>query len=401
MSQESVVLTKRIRQTPPASLKEMMKANLLRRFYNNIIADQLEAYINTQDPLFLTTAVSYGRLVRNYDKFSIYMQAYPGKERQALKQLMEQIERVHRFDLNEKNLKAEIEAYLPGVDKTEKEKNRLSNETYVTIYQNNFLLGYPISSVEEDVSLSREILSELTARDLQDWVASWNNDFKNWTFIVQGNEPEYDFPTVDEILKTMQEVREADLQPFDFEVTAVPLIDFEVKGSEIVKEKKIKVLDAEEWTLSNGCKVYYKFTDMDGDFVSLMGESPGGTSLLPAGDLPSASALSSLMMRSGLYKHDVRMMQAILKGSSIRPSIVLGESLEGVTSYCERKDMEMMFQIVYLLFEKPRFDRNDFDKFVYFNKFQYHNSKRTVNDTINDMMMALPDAGISSSAEGG
>lgn len=53
-------------------------------------------------------------------------------------------------------------------------------------------------------------------------MASWNNDFKNWTFIVQGNEPEYDFPTVDEILKTMQEVREADLQPFDFEVTAVP-----------------------------------------------------------------------------------------------------------------------------------------------------------------------------------
>lgn len=58
-----------------------------------------------------------------------------------------------------------------------------------------------------------------------------------------------------------------------------------------MKTKKIKMLDAEEWTLSNGCKVYYKFSDQDGMKVSLLGESAGGQSLLPVEDLPSATGI--------------------------------------------------------------------------------------------------------------
>lgn len=189
--------------------------------------------------------------------------------------MMEEIERIHRFSLTDKELKRQIDAYLPGLEETEKNKDKLPNAAYVTIYQNNFLEGNPISSVEEDISLSREILSELTAKDLQDWVASWYTDDRNWVFVMRGNDPAYDFPSKDEVKQIMENARKADIKPLDFEVTAVPLLDFEVKGGEIVKEKKIKKLDAEEWTLSNGCKVYYKFSDTDGPKVSLMGESPG------------------------------------------------------------------------------------------------------------------------------
>lgn len=389
LTSPDMVLSRRMRRVPPVSLKEMMKNNLIERFYNDIVVGQLDAYINTQNPLFLLTAVDYGRLVRNYNRWRIYVQAYPHKEREALTQLMEEIERIHRFSLTDKELKRQIDAYLPGLEETEKNKDKLPNAAYVTIYQNNFLEGNPISSVEEDISLSREILSELTAKDLQDWVASWYTDDRNWVFVMRGNDPAYDFPSKDEVKQIMENARKADIKPLDFEVTAVPLLDFEVKGGEIVKEKKIKKLDAEEWTLSNGCKVYYKFSDTDGPKVSLMGESPGGKSLLPAEDLPSASALSSLMMRSGLYKHDVRMMQAILKGHQIRPDIRLGEASEGVSGYCDNNETEMLFQIIYLLFEKPRFDRNDFDKFVYLNKMDYENTPRTAEDTISEAMTKL------------
>ncbi|KIO45488.1 M16 family metallopeptidase [Sanguibacteroides justesenii] len=389
LTASEMVLSRRIRKTPPASLKEMMKYNLIEKFYNDIVVEQLDAYINTQNPLFLLTSVDYGRLVRNYSRWKIYLQAYPRKERQALKQLMEEIERIHRFSLTDKELKKQIDAYLPGLEETEKNKDKLPNAAYVAIYQNNFLEGNPVTSVEEDIALSREILSELTAKDLQDWVASWYTDDRNWVFVMQGNDPAYDFPGKDEIRQIIQDARKADVKPLDFEVKAVPLMDFEVKGGEIVKEKKIKKLDAEEWTLSNGCKVYYKFSDTDGPKVSLMGESPGGESLIPAEDLPSASALSSLLMRSGLYKHDVRMMRAILKGHQIRPDIHLGETSEGVSGYCDNNEAEMLFQIVYLLFEKPRFNRDDFDKFVYLSKMDYENAPRTVNDTINEAMTRL------------
>ncbi len=389
MTEASMTLLKRVKQNSPASLKEMMKQNLINRFYNQIMEKYLRKYVETQNPSFLETMVGFGGLVRNYDRWNIYIQAYPHKERQALKELMEEIERIHQYAINDKEVKEQVNAYLSGLDETEKNKDKFPNEVYVQMYQNNFLEGKPLTSIEEDTALSREILSGLTTKDVQDWIASWNSDSKNWVFIMQGNDPDYDFPTQEEILNIMQEARHKKLSSHAEEVKAVPLIDFEIKSGSIVKTKKIKMLDAEEWTLSNGCKVYYKFSDQDGMKVSLLGESAGGQSLLPVEDLPSATALSTLIMYSGLYKHNTEMMQAILKGHHIMPNITLGETFEGVSGVCDNNETEMLFQIIYLFFEHPRFDRNDFDKYVYMNKLQVENTPRTVNDTISEQMQQL------------
>ena len=389
MTEASMTLLKRVKQNSPASLKEMMKQNLINRFYNQIMEKYLRKYVETQNPSFLETMVGFGGLVRNYDRWNIYIQAYPHKERQALKELMEEIERIHQYAINDKEVKEQVNAYLSGLDETEKNKDKFPNEVYVQMYQNNFLEGKPLTSIEEDIALSREILSGLTTKDVQDWIASWNSDSKNWVFIMQGNDPDYDFPTQEEILNIMQEARHKKLSSHAEEVKAVPLIDFEIKSGSIVKTKKIKMLDAEEWTLSNGCKVYYKFSDQDGMKVSLLGESAGGQSLLPVEDLPSATALSTLIMYSGLYKHNTEMMQAILKGHHIMPNITLGETFEGVSGVCDNNETEMLFQIIYLFFEHPRFDRNDFDKYVYMNKLQVENTPRTVNDTISEQMQQL------------
>lgn len=389
MTEASMTLLKRVKQNPPASLKKMMKQNLINRFYNQIMEKYLRKYVETQNPSFLETMVGFGGLVRNYDRWNIYIQAYPHKERQALKELMEEIERIHQYAINDKEVKEQVNAYLSGLDETEKNKDKFPNEVYVQMYQNNFLEGKPLTSIEEDIALSREILSGFTTKDVQDWIASWNSDSKNWVFIMQGNDPDYDFPTQEEILNIMQEARHKKLSSHAEEVKAVPLIDFEIKSGSIVKTKKIKMLDAEEWTLSNGCKVYYKFSDQDGMKVSLLGESAGGQSLLPVEDLPSATALSTLIMYSGLYKHNTEMMQAILKGHHIMPNITLGETFEGVSGVCDNNETEMLFQIIYLFFEHPRFDRNDFDKYVYMNKLQVENTPRTVNDTISEQMQQL------------
>lgn len=389
VAKNAVTLVQRIRQKPFTSVKEMVKNNILNLFYNKIVSKQLSAYLNTQDPAFYGAMADYGNLVRNYDSRTIHMEAFPGREREGLKQLLEQMQRIHRFALDEKALKDQIEAYLPGLAETEQYKDELDNDVYVQIYRNNFLLGKPITSIDEDIALSREILAELTPKDLQDWVAAWDGSDKNWVFMMQSNDPAYDFPTQEEITAIMHEARNADLQPLDFSVKKVPLMDFEVKGGEIVKEKKIKALDGEEWTLSNGCRVYYKFSDTEGARVSLLGESPGGTSLLPAEDLPSAQALSDLIMASGLYKHDMRTMEEILKGHLMNINVSLGNEFEGLSGVCDNVDAEMMFQLLYLFLEKPRLTREDFDKYIYLKKMELATTPRTVNDTINEAIRKL------------
>lgn len=388
-TEPAMVLTKRVKETVPTTAKEMMKENLIRQFYNQILQKYLQAYNDTRDPAFLLTSVDYGSLVRNYSRFRIYIEAYPHKEKEALREILEVIENVNRFGLNKQELKVQIDEYMKGVRATEEQKDKVPNDVFVQIYQNNFLEGKPITTIEEDISLSREILEELTPKDLQDWVASWYDSEDNWVFIMRGNDEKYEFPASGEIMAIIQQVKKEKLQPLDFTIQAVPLLDFTVEGGKIVREKKIKLLDAEVWTLSNGCKVYYKYSDTDGPEVSLTGKGPGGKAMLAEKDLPSATALTGLMLHAGLYKHDRRMLEEIMKGHTVMAGISLGNSDEGVRGICEKQDAAMMFQLIWLILEKPRFDRDDFDKYVYLQKMRYDTTPLTANDTISEMLQKL------------
>lgn len=384
----SILLIKRHRLAPPASLDEMMRDNLLRKFYTDIIRKYLTLYINEDSPDFIQTMVSVHKLVRNYQALNIMVNPYPGKEREALKELLEELERIRRFAFTQKELQEHINLYLEGLKETEKIQDHLSNDVYVQLYQNNFLEKNPVTTIAEDIALSRKILATLSIEDMKQWMARWDSDH-NWVFMMQGNDPDYNFPTSKEISVLLKEVRQAELKPTNREIEAVPLMDFEVNGGRIIKTSALKKFDAEKWVLSNGTTVYFKQVIENKDMISLTGESAGGISLLEAGDLPSASAMRSLMMKSGVYKHSARMLEEIMKNHKIDFNLRLTETGEQLRSGCDSADVETMFQLIYLAIEKPRFDRKDFNEFVYQSKTQFENTPRTVADSIDEVIQSL------------
>lgn len=384
----SILLIKRHRLVPPASLDELIRDNLLRKFYTDIIRKYLTIYIDEDSPNFVQTMVSVGKLVRNYQALRIMVNPYPGKEREALKELLEELERIRRFAFTPQELKEQINLYLEGLKETEKMQDHLSNDVYVQLYQNNFLEKNPVTTIAEDIALSRKILATLTTEDMKQWMTRWEGD-GNWVFIMQGNDPAYDFPTRKEIATLIKEVHTAELSPTDRKIEAVPLMDFEITGGKVIKNTGIKKFGAEKWVLSNGCTIYFKQVVENKDKISLTGESAGGISLLEAEDLPSASAMTSLMLKSGVYKHSHRMLDEIMKNHKIDLKLRLTETGEQLRSGCDSADVEMMFQLIYLILEKPRFDRKDFDEFVYQSKMQYENTPRTVMDSIDKVIEAL------------
>lgn len=384
----SIFLIKRHRLTQPIALDDLMRDNLLRKFYTDIIRKYLSLYINEESTDFTQTMVSVRKLVRNYQALNIIVNPYPGKEKEALKELLEELERIRRFAFTQKELEEHINRYLEGLKETEKKQDYLPNDVYVQLYQNNFLEKNPVTTIAEDIALSRKILATLSIDDMKQWMSRWDGDH-NWVFMMQGNNPDYDFPTREEIISMMKEVRTAELKHAGREIEAVPLMDFEVSGGKIIKTTQLKKFDAEKWVLSNGCTVYFKQVIENKDMISLTGESAGGSSLLAAEDLPSASAMTSLMLKSGVYKLSARMLEEIMKNHKIELNQRLTETGEQLRSGCDSTDVETMFKLIYLVLEKPRFDRKDFDEFVYQSKMHFENTPRTVSDSIDEIIQSL------------
>ncbi|MEG0795767.1 MAG: insulinase family protein [Odoribacter sp.] len=364
----TISVMQRFKEEPPTSLKEMMRTNLVRTFYNNMVSKRLKQYIDIESPAFMGASVNYGKLLRHYNTYNIIIKPFPGKDRKAFRQLMEQLMIINRYGFTPEELAEQVKNYRKQLSETEEFKDKLSNSVYVTIYQNNFLQGNPLTSVEEDIALSKEILDSLSLEDVNRWLKTWQGETKNRLFLLDGNSVDYPYLTKADFLGMIDSIRREDLKPANYELEEVPLLDFEIPKGQIVKTREVKAIGAEEWTLGNGCRVFFKQTDANRGRVSILGESYGGKSLLKAEELPSAEALESLLLRSGLYKHNHRMMEKILKPYNVSINMHLGETTEGVSGSAIVEESELLFQLMWLMFEKPRFDRDDFDKFIVLSK---------------------------------
>ena len=263
---------------------------------------------------------------------------------------------------------------------------------YLKMYQNNFLLGYPISEFAQNIDTTKTLLAGLTAEEFRKWIDRWFDDDRNWIFIMQGNRPDYPFPTEEQISTVIKNACDLTFEKEEGQEESLAtgkLIDFDIQTGKIVKEKVLKAIDAEEWTLSNGAKVYYKYTDHNRGMFNILLGSRGGRSLIPAEDLPSADAMVALFLKSGLYKYGTKELNALTQVHSINLDIFLEETSESMNCTSTAKDAEFAFQFLHLVIEKPRFDKAAFDKYVHVNKLMSVHSRKTTDDTINDVLREL------------
>ena len=134
------------------------------------------------------------------------------------------------------------------------------------------------------------------------------------------------------------------------------LINENLKGSPIVSVKALPEFDAEEWTLGNGAKVVFRKADFEKDNISLNAYSAGGTSLYDIDMLLPARNAISFIGSYGLGDYDAIALKKVLTGKKAGCSVGISSLYETVNGSATPQDFETMMQMLYLRFEKPRFD---------------------------------------------
>lgn len=389
--QNAVVLMKRFRKPEIRTLNEQIKDQLCREFYNRIVGERLNEFIQEEDASFLSAQAGVHDMVRGYEGQNIAVTPLPGMEEEAVRQVLEQLERIHRYAITDGKLKELTDNYRLGLKQSVAMLNRMPNSVYLKIYQDNFLLGYPLADVAAKLDATWYLLDSIDSRAVHAWLDRWNAGDLNRVYAVQGNNPDYPFPDCESLTRLIREARSTSPEPYAQAVsdTLPPLMDFVPAAGAIVRTKALKPLGAEEWTLGNGARVYYKYTDYESGEFNLLAGSRGGCSLLPAEDLPSADALNTLFLQYGLYKYPARQLNAIMRGHNIDININLGERSESINCSSTRDDAEIAFQFFYLTVVHPRFSRPDFDKYVRANKIRHAYAKPTTEDSIASLMREL------------
>ena len=67
---------------------------------------------------------------------------------------------------------------------------RMPNSVYLKVYQDHFLLGYPLAEVAEKLDAAWHLLDSIDSRAVHAWLDRWNAGDLNRIYAVQGNNPD-------------------------------------------------------------------------------------------------------------------------------------------------------------------------------------------------------------------
>ena len=175
--------------------------------------------------------------------------------------------------------------------------------------------------------------------------------------VAQGPSEGVKHITKEEAIAVLDKVESSNLEPYKDQVTEASLINEDLKGSKIIATKKLPQFDAEEWTLENGAKVVFRKADYEKDQVQVSSYSKGGTSLYGIDKLASAQVTDQFIGAYGLGDYDAITLRKLLTGKQAQAGVNIGGLSESVGGASTPNDFETLMQLIYLRFEKPRFDK--------------------------------------------
>ncbi|MDD3578563.1 MAG: insulinase family protein, partial [Candidatus Cloacimonetes bacterium] len=150
------------------------------------------------------------------------------------------------------------------------------------------------------------------------------------------------------------------IEPYvDTEIPETLLSEMPKAGS-IVKESVRKDSGIKEWILSNGVRVYSKQTDFKKDEILFAAKSPGGYSEYPLAQSFDARFLGDYLYLTGAGEHDRASLVKALTGKIAEIGFNVDSSSHQINGSTTPKDLETLFQLIYLFGTQARFDEQSF-----------------------------------------
>ena len=141
--------------------------------------------------------------------------------------------------------------------------------------------------------------------------------------------------------------------------------------------------------LGNGAKVVFRKADFEKDQVQVTSYSKGGTSLYDVDKLASAMVATQFIGAYGLGDYDAITLRKLLTGKQANSAVSIGGLSESVGGASTPNDFETMMQLIYLRFEKPRFDKEAHEAMMHRNYAAIENAPITPQKIMQDSISMI------------
>jgi len=329
---------------------------LVEQLANGMMNQRLAELAREADPPFLGAFTGRGSFVRTRSAFQLLALVPEDGHARGFRALTEEAERAARHGFTPGELERQKRDLLRGLEQGYAERENMESAGLAGAYVGHFLRGDPIPGIAFRFHAAQTLLPTIGLDDV-DGVARRNLDAGNRVVLADGIErPDLALPEPEELEGILAAVSGSALAPWEDTALDAPLVDPLPEPGHIVGSEELPEVGVTVWRLSNGAVVWVKPTDFKDDEVVFRATSPGGWSRAPLEAQVSASNATSVVQASGLGAFSRTDLEKALAGKSVAVSPGIGETRETISGSASPRDLETLFQLVWLHFTAPRQD---------------------------------------------
>ncbi|MCR4921529.1 MAG: insulinase family protein [Bacteroidaceae bacterium] len=342
----------------PREVKQTMPYAIVPYLFNafeTMFNERIEELVQQANSPFVAGNASHGEylIAKTMNAVTAQVVLKDNEYLSGIAAMYRELLRVKRFGFTQAEYDRFKQEYFSQLDAAYERRNKVQNTRYVQEYVRHFLDAEPAPGIEWEHEWIKKMTNDLPLKMINsDCFPNPGLGLAIALFLPDKEGVQY--PSEEEILKTIADVEAEDIEGYTEEVNNDPLVPELSDAGRIVK-RKADVYGATLLTLSNGMRVHVLPTDYTPNQISMQATSWGGTSLYPNDEYLQADNAAMISL-GGWGTFSATTLQKRLAGIQASASPSIGDRSEGISGSCVKKDFETMLQLLYLCFTSPRRD---------------------------------------------
>ena len=337
------------------------RQEMVERLFAAMLAGRFSELATRPEAPFVGAGGSRSRFLGDKDVSTLSALVKGDAIDRALDVLFTEAERVARFGFTPGELERVKVNLMTGVDRALKEKDNTPAASVANELVRHVTSDEPVPGIAYEHALYGRFLPSITLEEVNALAKNWVPDRSRVITVSAPQKADFKVPDEAQLARVAAAaIARKDLAAYVDRVDATPLLDPLPAPGAIVETSTKKEYGITEWTLANGVTVVLKPTTFREDEIVFRASSYGGTSLVSDAEYVPASSASAVVSIGGLGGLSTIELRKKLTGKTASANATIGAYEEVVNGSSSKKDLETMFQLIYLRFTQPRADATAF-----------------------------------------
>jgi zinc protease len=339
----------------------MYRQDIVDNLFSRMLSARFSEITQKPDAPFLAAGADRSSFITpSKDEASLSARVREDGIEKGLEGLVTEVERVARFGFTATELDRQRQTILRAYERLVIEDQNRQSNSRADEYVRNFLVDEPLPGSELEQALNQRFLPEITLQEINALAKQWFTDRNRFVLVTAPEKTGLVIPDETKLAAAIKAAADKELQPYVDSVSSASLLDPLPSPGSVTKTTTKDAVGVTEWELSNGAKVVLKPTTFREDEIVFRAVSPGGSSLASDQDYIPASSAAQIVTAGGVGPFNAIDLRKALTGKVASANPFIGELEEGLNGGASRKDLETLFQLIYLRFTQPRADATAF-----------------------------------------